>query len=133
LELDRLASATGSADPDTECGMGFEVTGEAGSGARAEIARLRLKLLADWLGCDEAVMAAAIRKAGSVDAGIEALRKAGNAKLRPIDLPRVGPVGETVATFQADNRSGPMDSWRPWLRKRRAESAARHGREAVRH
>jgi phosphatidylserine/phosphatidylglycerophosphate/cardiolipin synthase-like enzyme len=118
---------------DTECDMSFEAGGDTGTGNRAEIERLRLKLLAHWLGCDEAIMEAAIRKAGSVGGGIEALRKAGYARLRPIELPEPGPVGEVVATFHAGDPFSPMDSWRPWLRKRQAESAAKHGRDAVRH
>lgn len=116
---------------DTECDMSFEAAGRSGTGNRREIAALRTRLLAHWLGCDEAVMAEAIRKAGGVGAGLEALRTAGYARLRPIELKQPGGVGKVVAAYHAGDPFSPADSWKPWRRKRESESAARRGREAA--
>jgi len=116
---------------DTECDLSFEATGPAGRGNRAEIARLRTRLLAHWLGCDAATVEAAVRRAGGVGAGLEALRLAGYARLRPIELKPLGPVGETVADYHLGDPYGPADSWRPWRRKRLSAGAGRRGRNAV--
>jgi phosphatidylserine/phosphatidylglycerophosphate/cardiolipin synthase-like enzyme len=116
---------------DTECDMSFEATGPTGAGNRAEIARLRTRLLAHWLGCDEAIMEAAIRKTGAVGPALEALRKAGYARLRPIELPPLKPLGEMVAAYHAGDPFSASDSWRPWRRKREAASAERRGRAAA--
>ncbi len=116
---------------DTECDMSFEAVGRAGTGNRREIGRLRTKLLAHWLGCEEAIMDAAIRKAGGVGAGVEALRNAGYARLRPIELKPLGPLGELIADYHLGDPLGPGDSWRPWRRKRGSANADRRGREAA--
>jgi phosphatidylserine/phosphatidylglycerophosphate/cardiolipin synthase-like enzyme len=116
---------------DTECDMSFEAAGRAGTGARREIERLRTKLLAHWLGCDEAIMDAAIRKAGAVGVGVEALRNAGYARLRPIELKPLRPLGELVADYHLGDPVGPGDNWRPWARKQALTNAERRGREAV--
>jgi phosphatidylserine/phosphatidylglycerophosphate/cardiolipin synthase-like enzyme len=115
---------------DTECDMSFEAAGRAGTGNRAEIVRLRTRLLAHWLGCDDATVEAAIRKAGGVGPALEALRHAGYARLRPIELPKLGPVKAVVAAYHAGDPFSAADSWRPWRRKRESASADRRGREA---
>ena len=117
---------------DTECDMSFEATGRAGSGNRAEIARLRTRLLAHWLGCDDPVLEAAIRAAGGVGAGLERLRKAGYARLRPIELKPLGPVAEMVAAYHLGDPMSAADSWRALRRKRAAQNAGQRGREAAR-
>jgi hypothetical protein len=111
--------------------MSFEATGRAGTGARAEIARLRTRLLAHWLGCDEAIMAAAIRKAGGIGAGVETLRNAGYARLRPIELRPVEGVAAVIAAYHLGDPYSPTDGWRPWRRKALSRSADRRGREAA--
>ena len=116
---------------DTECDMSFEATGRAGSGNRREITALRNRLLAHWLGCDVAILEAAVKKAGGVGAGLEALRKAGYARLRPIALKPLGPMGELVADFHLGDPFSHADSWRPWRRRRLAANAQRRGRAAV--
>ncbi|HEY3696375.1 phospholipase D-like domain-containing protein [Phenylobacterium sp.] len=112
---------------DTECDMSFEAAGRAGTGARREIAGLRTRLLAHWLGCNEAIMQAAIRKAGGVAAGIEALRNAGYARLRPILLPPVRGVAALIAAYHVGDPFSALDSWRCWRRKAESETAARRG------
>jgi phosphatidylserine/phosphatidylglycerophosphate/cardiolipin synthase-like enzyme len=116
---------------DTECDLSFEAQGRAGTGNRAEIAKLRTRLLAHWLGCDEAIVEAALRKADGVGAGLEALRNAGYARLRPIQLPPVTGAAAVIATYHLGDPFTPSDSWRPWRRKAASKAAARRGRDAV--
>jgi phosphatidylserine/phosphatidylglycerophosphate/cardiolipin synthase-like enzyme len=115
---------------DTECDMSFETGGRAGTGARREIANLRTRLLAHWLGCDERILEAAIG-GGSVAAGIEALRNAGYARLRPILLPVVKGAAAVIAAYHVGDPFSPRDSWRCWRRKAESASAARRGWAAV--
>jgi phosphatidylserine/phosphatidylglycerophosphate/cardiolipin synthase-like enzyme len=116
---------------DTECDLSFEATGRAATGNRAEITRLRTRLLAHWLGCDDAIVEAAMHNAGGVGGGLEALRNAGYARLRPIELPPVKNVAAVIAHFHLGDPFTPADSWRPWRRKALSESAKRRGSEAV--
>jgi hypothetical protein len=116
---------------DTECDLSFEAAGRSGAGNRAEIARLRTGLLAHWLGCDVAIVEAAIRKAGGVCAGLEALRNAGYARLRPTELRPVKGLAAIVAAYHLGDPFTPGDSFRPWRRKALSRSAERHGRDAV--
>jgi phosphatidylserine/phosphatidylglycerophosphate/cardiolipin synthase-like enzyme len=116
---------------DTECDLSFEAAGRAGTGNRAAIARLRTDLLAHWLGCAPTIVAAAIRKAGGVGRGLETLRNAGYARLRPIELPPVKGLPAIIATYHLGDPFSPADSWRPWRRKTMSASGERRGRDAA--
>ena len=116
---------------DTECDMSFEAGGRAGTGARREIANLRNRLLAHWLGCEQPVMDAAIDKGGGVGAGIEALRNAGYARLRPIATPPVTGLPALIAAYHLGDPFSPRDSWRCWRRKAESAAAARRGAAAA--
>lgn len=117
---------------DTECDMSFEATGRPGTGNRAEILRLRTRLLAHWLGCADAVVDEAVRKARGVGAGLEALRTAGYVRLRPIEVTPLNPLAEVIAAYHLGDPYGPRDSWRPWKRRGLAETANRKGRAILR-
>jgi phosphatidylserine/phosphatidylglycerophosphate/cardiolipin synthase-like enzyme len=116
---------------DTECDMSFEASGRRGTGNRREIERLRTRLLAHWLGCDEPTVDEAMRLAGGVGAGLERLRNAGYARLRPIELKALGPFGEMVAAYHLGDPMNPADSWRPFGRKRAGLNADRRGHGAA--
>ena len=116
---------------DTECDMSFEAAGRPGTGNRREIQRLRTRLLAHWLGCDEPTVDEAIRKAGGVGRGLETLRHAGYARLRPIQLKELGPLGQVVADYHLGDPFTPADSWRAWGRKHQSANADRRGREVA--
>ncbi|HEY3951610.1 MAG TPA: phospholipase D-like domain-containing protein [Phenylobacterium sp.] len=117
---------------DTECDLSFEAAGRADTGNRAAITRLRNHLLAHWLGCEDAVVEAAIGKAGSLGGALEALRSAGYARLRPIELPPVKGLAAVIATYHMGDPFSPADGWRPWRRKAMSRSAERRGRDAMR-
>jgi phosphatidylserine/phosphatidylglycerophosphate/cardiolipin synthase-like enzyme len=116
---------------DTECDMSFEAAGRPGAGNRREIERLRTRLLAHWLGCEATTIEAAIRKAGAVGAGVEALRNAGYVRLRPIELKPVAGVAAVIAAYHLGDPFAPADSWRPWRRKAISRNAERRGREVA--
>jgi phosphatidylserine/phosphatidylglycerophosphate/cardiolipin synthase-like enzyme len=107
---------------DTECDMSFEAASAAN---RAEITRLRNRLLAHWLGCPQPPMEAAIRKAGHVGAALEELRKSGFCRLRPIEPKPLHPLAAFIAAHHLGDPVGPNDSWRPWKRKRALSLEAR--------
>ena len=106
---------------DTECDMSFEATSAAN---RAEITRMRNKLLAHWLGCVETPMEAAIAATGSVGKALEQLRMAGYCRLRPIPTEPLGPLAAFIAAYHLGDPVGPKDSWRPWKRRKAAATAA---------
>jgi len=100
---------------DTECDMSLEASSAAN---RAEITRLRNKLLAHWLGCVEGPMVDAIDQFGSVGAALEALRQGGFCRLRPILPEPLNPIAAFIAAFHLGDPVGPRDSWRPWKRRK---------------
>ncbi len=110
---------------DTECDLSLEA---ASAKHRAEILRLRNKLLAHWLGCLPEPMDVAIAKHGQVGAALEALRTAGYCRLRPITPEPLSPPAAFVAAFHLGDPVGPEDSWRPWKRGRAARREASRGR-----
>ena len=105
---------------------------EASSAAnRAEITRLRNKLLAHWLGCVEEPMVEAIDKWGSVGAALEALRQGGFCRLRPIVPEPLNPIAAFIAAFHLGDPVGPRDSWRPWKRGKALEVESERVRRAT--
>lgn len=102
---------------DTECDLSLE-TAPGDEAAGDAIAGLRTRLLAHWLGCPEAAMAAAIAEGGGVGLGIERLRGSGHSRLRPLRPKPLGPVAGVIATLHLGDPMGASDSWRPWRRRR---------------
>ena len=109
---------------DTECDLSLEAAGPGAAANRAEIRRLRDRLLAHWLGCSDAVMKDAIGKAGGVGPGLEQLRTSGYCRLRPIEPKPLSAVAAFIAEFHLGDPVGPGDSWRPWKRRRAAGEEA---------
>jgi phosphatidylserine/phosphatidylglycerophosphate/cardiolipin synthase-like enzyme len=117
---------------DTECDLSFEASGPGSAANRAEIIRLRNKLLAHWLGCVEPPMEDAIRRTGSVGAALEALRAGGYCRLRPIEPKPLMPLAAFISAFHLGDPVGPEDSWRPWKRRKALAAEAVVGRNAAR-
>jgi phosphatidylserine/phosphatidylglycerophosphate/cardiolipin synthase-like enzyme len=116
---------------DTECDLSFEAAGRSGTGNRLEIERLRTRLLAHWLGCEDAIVEAALKKAGAVGPALEALRNAGYARLRPIERKPVKGVTAIIADYHIGDPFTPDDSLQPWRRKAESKRAVRRGRNAA--
>jgi phosphatidylserine/phosphatidylglycerophosphate/cardiolipin synthase-like enzyme len=102
---------------DTECDLSFEATDAGSASNRAEIIRLRNKLLAHWLGCPQPPMEEAIQRAGGVGAALEELRNSGYSRLRPIEPKPLHPLAAFIAAYHLGDPVGPTDSWRPWKRR----------------
>jgi phosphatidylserine/phosphatidylglycerophosphate/cardiolipin synthase-like enzyme len=118
---------------DTECDLSLEADGPGSAANRAEITRLRNKLLAHWLGCVEPPMEEAIRRTGSVGAALESLRTNGYCRLCPIEVKPLNPIAAFIAAYHLGDPVGPRDSWRPWKRKKAvAAEAALVRKEIVR-
>ncbi len=116
---------------DSECDLSIEAAGPGAARTRSQIVALRTRLAAHWLGCDDAVFAAAARKAGGVGSGLEVLRNAGYVRLRPMMTEPVTGFGAVIADYHVGDPFTPADSWRCWRRKREARNAARRGSAAV--
>ena len=115
---------------DTECDLSLDANGPGGSANRAEVVRLRNKLLAHWLGCEEATMKAAVAKTGGVGAALESLRANGYCRLRPIAPKPLNPLAGFIASHHLGDPVGPDDSWRPWIRKAAVAREASRVRKA---
>ena len=100
---------------DTECDLSLDASERAE--ARKTVAALRTGLIAHWLGCEDAVVDAAVKASGGLVAGLEALRTHGYTRLRPIESQPMNALSAFVATYHLGDPVGSGDSWRPWLRR----------------
>ncbi len=116
---------------DTECDLSLEAAGPGSAANRAEITRLRDKLLAHWLGCVEDDLKDAIKRAASVGEALEQLRTNGYCRLRPIAFKPLHPLAAFIAAHHLGDPIGPRDSWRPWKRKSAAKAEAATARHAA--
>ncbi|MDP3495980.1 MAG: phospholipase D-like domain-containing protein [Hyphomonadaceae bacterium] len=103
---------------DTECDLSIEPEAGARREHRKAIGRLRTRLVAHWLGCDDATFDEALKTAGGLGPAIESLRLKGHCRLRPLPILSLKPLAAIIATFHIGDPVGPRDSWRPWLRRR---------------
>jgi len=99
---------------DTECDLSLEASTDA---HRAEITRLRNKLLSHWLGCPQTPMDEAIEACRGVGPALDQLRAMGHCRLRPLHPEPLGALATFVATFHLGDPIGPGDAWRPWKRR----------------
>ncbi len=100
---------------DTECDLCIEA--EEDSIQAARIGQLRTHLLAHWLGCADAVIEDAVKTAGGLTDGIEALRLGGHTRMRPIGRGEMNALSATVAKYHLGDPVTSRDSWRPWKRR----------------
>jgi hypothetical protein len=110
---------------DTECDLSVEAEGPMAEGRRAAIAGLRTEILAHWLGCAGAVIDDAIAREGGVFRAIESLRESGLHRLRPIAPERLPPAAALIAKWHIGDPMSPIDSFRPWKRRREIERECR--------
>lgn len=104
---------------DTECDFSFEAqAGEAGRAARTMIGRLRVDLVAHWLGVEPEAFAAALERAkGELGPAIRAVEGGDARRLRVLEPRDPGPFWKLVARFHLGDPCGPGDSWAPWARR----------------
>jgi phosphatidylserine/phosphatidylglycerophosphate/cardiolipin synthase-like enzyme len=103
---------------DSECDLSIEPVGAGAARTRAEIRRVRTRLVAHWLACADALVESALSEAGgSLGDAIERLRAQGLSRLRPIPVLHLKPLATLIATFHLGDPVGPRDSWRPWRRR----------------
>lgn len=81
---------------DSECDMVLDSALPANRGAEKTIAALRIRLMAEHLGVDEAAVAEQMAKCGSLVDTIEALRGEGKT-LELLDLEKPGPLDRLIA------------------------------------
>ena len=103
---------------DTECDLSLECAEADDAAAKATVSALRTRLLAHWLGCADDVVDTAITRHGGFIKGLEALRYAGYARLRPITPQKLGPVAAVIAGLHLGDPVSSWDATRPWRRKR---------------
>lgn len=114
-ELVRIGSANinnRSTGFDTECDLAIEAKSDD---ERTTIATFRNELAAHWIGRSPAELAAAVKDAGGLAAGLQALD--GAARLRPIEIKAIGRFASFIATYHIGDPAGPKDSWAPWSRR----------------
>jgi phosphatidylserine/phosphatidylglycerophosphate/cardiolipin synthase-like enzyme len=107
---------------DTECDLSIEPAASNRTATRSTINAVRTRLVAHWLGCEDAVVSDAIKRTGGLGPAIETLRAQGRCRLRPIPALALKPLASLVATFHLGDPVGPQDSWKPWLRRRSVAS-----------
>ncbi|MGA0603120.1 phospholipase D-like domain-containing protein [Caulobacter sp. KR2-114] len=108
---------------DTECDLVFEAAGPAAAAARERIGNLTVRLIAHWLGTDEARVEAAWAEARSLGGAVDRLRADGLVRLRPLEPEPLGPLATFIAAFHLGDPMCPDDSFRPWRREREMRAA----------
>ena len=99
---------------DSECDVTFDV-GAATPGAGC-VSVFRDRLVAHWLGCEDALVAEAVQETGSLGAGIEMLRSRGHTRLSPLVSRRHGSFARFIASHHLGDPISAADSLRPWRR-----------------
>jgi phosphatidylserine/phosphatidylglycerophosphate/cardiolipin synthase-like enzyme len=109
-----------SAGFDTECELAVEPDGEEG---RLAVAAFRDRLVGHFMGCTGDAVAKARADQGGLSRAIDALNTEG--RLRPIEPPKVSPIGEFVTRYHLGDPSDPSDSWNAFRRRERLYRAVR--------
>ena len=111
---------------DTECDLVVDAGGEAAdAGARAEVARVRARLIGHFLGRQGEDFAAAYAELGGAGKAIDALDDGPARRLRPLEPQSLGPLARVIAAFHLGDPAEPKDSWRPWRRRADLEAEQR--------
>lgn len=116
---------------DTECDLVFEAAGPGAATARARIGALTVRLIAHWLGTDEARVETAWAEARSLGGALDRLRTEGLVRLRPLEPEPLGPLATFIAAFHLGDPLGPDDSFRPWRREQALIRAQAEAAEAL--
>jgi phosphatidylserine/phosphatidylglycerophosphate/cardiolipin synthase-like enzyme len=101
---------------DSECDLTLDGSGATDPHGRSCVAVFRDRLVAHWLGCDEAEIEEAVQKAGKLGKAIEHLRSVGLKRLRPLRSRDHGAFSRFVANYHLGDPISAADSLRPWRR-----------------
>ncbi|RZJ45973.1 MAG: phospholipase [Brevundimonas sp.] len=101
---------------DSECDLTLDGGAITDATGRSCVGVFRNRLIAHWLGCDEAEVDQAVRTQGGIAAGIEHLRDRGLDRLRPLRSRPHGAFSRFVATHHLGDPISAADSLRPWRR-----------------
>jgi phosphatidylserine/phosphatidylglycerophosphate/cardiolipin synthase-like enzyme len=96
---------------DTECELAVAADDAQ---AAAAVEHLRNRLIGHYFGRSASDVARSILRHGGMIAGIEALN---HGRLKLIEPPRMGPLGNLIASYHLGDPLGVRDAWRPWRRK----------------
>lgn len=102
---------------DTECDLTIDAVSASDGQGEACVAVFRDRLVAHWLGCDEDRVRDGVKTHGSLGRAIEALRRTGLDRLRPLRSEPLGPFATLVASFHIGDPISANDSLRPWKRR----------------
>lgn len=123
---------------DSECDVVIDAALPANRGVTAKIGAIRTRLLAEHLGVEEDVFAAAFEQHGSLVDAIESLRGQGKS-LEPLDLVKPGPLDTFIAEnelLDPESADGFLDPLaerglrKRWHRIRHWRVRRRHRRQA---
>lgn len=100
---------------DTECDLTVDA-GFLGEGAASDcVTVFRDRLIAHWLGCDEALVRDATRE--GLGSGIDALAASGHDRLKPLRSRPLGGPAALIAAYHIGDPISAADSLRPWRRR----------------
>jgi phosphatidylserine/phosphatidylglycerophosphate/cardiolipin synthase-like enzyme len=101
---------------DSECDLTLDGSDLADPQGRSCVLVFRDRLVAHWLGCDEAEIERAVAGAGGLGAGIERLRAEGHTRLQPLRSREHGAFSRFVSNYHLGDPISAADSLRPWRR-----------------
>lgn len=99
---------------DSELDLTFDSGGLEANAACVEV--IRTRLIAHWLGTDEATFADACRSLGRVGDAIEHMRSVGHPRLVPLTSRPHGWLATFIAQHHLGDPISASDSFRPWRR-----------------
>lgn len=103
---------------DSECDLAIEAgDGETQTALRAAITRTLHALLAHHAGLPREVLARSVEERGSIGAVLDDAFQSTQQTLRPVEIPRRGPVAWLIETFQIGDPVDRSDAWKPWRRR----------------
>ena len=102
---------------DTECDLTIDAASANDGQGGACVAVFLDRLVAHWLGCDEGRVRDEVKAQGGLGRAIEALRRTGLDRLRPLHSEPLGRFATLVASFHLGDPVSAHDSLRPWKRR----------------
>ncbi|HUO21990.1 MAG TPA: phospholipase D-like domain-containing protein [Caulobacteraceae bacterium] len=112
-----------SAGFDTECDLALEAP--PGSDQARTIEAVRARMVGHFLGMSGPHMEAAIAEHRGLVKALDRLTEGGKARLRPMQPLLMGPLARIISALHLGDPTSPADSFKPLLRRRLLDPAAR--------